>query len=296
MNLDRHAKFWAFSLSALLLWPSLAWAQQVTSPAAPQDQQVQAVESVLADLQQVNVVYLGETHDSPADHAAQLEIIQALQQRNPKLAIAMEMFQRPFQPALDQYLQGDITANQLRLQSEYDQRWGFPWAYYSPILEFARDQQLPVLALNAPAEVTRQVAQKGWDSLSESDRQWVPPRSDVDTSSVGYRQLMRQIYDDFHQVHGSSAGFENFFLTQVLWDETMAAGIAEFLTAHPDYQVVVLAGQGHVIYGYGIPSRVARRLADTPDFSQRLLLLNPATTSYSKADGEIADYFWRSDP
>src|SRR4028118_1600443 len=59
---------------------------------------------------------------------------------------------------------------------------------------------------------------------------------------------------------GNSTSFERFFTAQVLWDETMADKIAQFLKANPNYQVVVLAGTGHIIYGYGIPSRVARRL------------------------------------
>ncbi|MDL5052925.1 ChaN family lipoprotein [Oscillatoria laete-virens NRMC-F 0139] len=38
----------------------------------------------------------------------------------------------------------------------------------------------------------------------------------------------------------------------------MAHHIVQFRQAHPDYQVIAIAGQGHIIYGYGIPSRVAR--------------------------------------
>ena len=40
----------------------------------------------------------------------------------------------------------------------------------------------------------------------------------------------------------------------------MADSVARQLEAEPDRQVVVLAGEGHVGYGYGIPNRVKRRL------------------------------------
>ncbi|CAD5971707.1 hypothetical protein PCC9214_03858 [Planktothrix tepida] len=40
---------------------------------------------------------------------------------------------------------------------------------------------------------------------------------------------------------------------QILWDETMADAIVNFVKNNPDFQVIVLAGQGHIVYGYGVP-------------------------------------------
>ena len=61
---------------------------------------------ILPELASSNVIYLGETHDSELDHQNQLKIIQELYQRNPKIAIALEMFQRPYQGVVDEYLAG----------------------------------------------------------------------------------------------------------------------------------------------------------------------------------------------
>jgi uncharacterized iron-regulated protein len=248
---------------------------------------------VLDDLAHATVVYLGETHDRPADHQAQLQIIQTLHQRHAKLAIAMEMFQRPYQAALDQYLAGKISETEMLQQTEYEQRWGYPWQDYAPIVQFAKAQQLPVIAMNTPAEVTRKVAQAGLASLSSSDRQWIPPVAEILLDNAAYRQRVQEVYEAIHQGHGSS--FDYFFQAQVLWDETMADSIARFLKAHSDYQVVVLAGQGHIAYGDGIPSRVARRLQSnrgrSREFQQRSLLLNP---DESMQQPSIADYFWIS--
>ncbi|NJN59721.1 MAG: ChaN family lipoprotein, partial [Leptolyngbyaceae cyanobacterium SL_5_9] len=145
--------------------------------------QTHNVQAALQDLFQADVVYLGETHDSLTDHQAQLQIIQALHGQNPRMAIALEMFQRPYQSVLDRYLAGEISAVELRQQSEFDQRWGFSWAYYEPILEFAKDNGLPVIALNTPTEITRRVADKGLGGLLESDRQWIPPVSEIRTDN-----------------------------------------------------------------------------------------------------------------
>ncbi|MDX2217101.1 MAG: ChaN family lipoprotein [Oculatellaceae cyanobacterium bins.114] len=288
------------------LLTSPAMAQALNSPNADQptivsparSTQNQDLQAVLDNLATATVVYLGETHDSVADHEAQLQIIQELHQRNPRLAIGMEMFQRPFQPVIDRYLRGEISELELRQQTQYDRRWGFPWRNYSPILRYAKAHQIPVLALNTPAEVSRKIAQKGFDALNESDRQWIPPESEIRTDHTAindaYRQFLRPLYDDFHQMEGSSNSFEAFFLAQVLWDETMAEGVANFVRDHPEHQVIVLAGQGHIVYGYGIPSRVARRVQGMQGFEQRSLLLNPSDEMQTGTGGAIADYFWFS--
>lgn len=282
----------AASLGFWLLCHAPGLAQEITRPPDPPASGTEqlAVSEMISDLATADVVYLGETHDRSADHDAQMQIIEAIYAQNPRVAIAFEMFQRPFQPVLDQYLAGEISEAELRRDSEYDRRWGFPWANYAPILQFAREHQLPLLALNTPTEITRKVALKGLNSLTPTEREWIPPLAEIRTDQAPYRDFLRPIYDDFHQDHGSSAGFENFFLAQVLWDETMAEVIAEFLTEHPDHLVIVLTGQGHMVYGYGIPSRVERRL---PEIHQRLVLLNP-DAAFQSAGGAIADYFWHS--
>ncbi len=249
---------------------------------------------MLSELAQANVVYLGETHDNSVDHQNQLQIIQQLQQHHPKIAIAMEMFQRPYQGVVDQYLAGKLTEQELLAKSEYETRWGFPWEYYAPILRFAKDKQLPVLALNTPTEITRKVASQGLESLTVSERKYIPPLAEINTSNQKYRQLSLQAFQ-LHQSagHGNSSGAERFFLAQVLWDETMAEGIAKFIKANPDYQVVVLAGQGHIVYSYGIPSRVARRLGSQKLMQRSVLLSPPQEAITGKDEVAIADFVFK---
>lgn len=244
-------------------------------------------QEILPQLAQADVVYLAETHDNPKDHQTQLEIIQELR-RNSKIVLAMEMFQRPYQGVLDSYLAGQLSEQELLEQSEYKQRWGFPWEYYAPILRFAQEKQLPVLALNTPTEVTRQVAREGLESLTPKQRSFIPPFAEIRTDNAEYRQMMLSIFKQ-HQ-HGSygSADFERFFLAQVLWDETMAEKIAQSLQANPDYQVVVLVGQGHIVYGYGIPSRVARRMQDKKLVQYSVLLSSPEDVA--DTNKPIADF------
>jgi uncharacterized iron-regulated protein len=259
-------------------------------------------QAVLTNLAQAKVVYLGEIHDAVADHQGQLQIIQALfqqnkHQQNGGMAIALEMFQRPYQPLLDQYLAGKITESELQKRSEYDQRWGFPWEYYAPILRFAKAHQLPLIALNVPTEITRKVVKEGLESLTATDRQWIPPESEIRTDNPAYQQMIQTVYEQIHQGRSVSSSFNRFFLAQVLWDETMAQVVTDFLEAQPNHQVIVLAGDGHVVYGYGIPSRVARRMGG---IVQRSVIVNPDEDMKSEGvisarnPQGIADYFWLS--
>jgi uncharacterized iron-regulated protein len=285
-----HKNLWPFAVFTCLLTVPLAGCANAEENVAGNPAIVEATpsQSVLASLHRADVVYLGETHDSAADHATQLEIIQQLYAENPDLAIGMEMFQRPFQPVIDRYLAGDISEADLVIQTEYQERWGFPWEFYAPILRFAQAHQIPVLALNTPQEITRQVAQEGLESLEANDFRYIPPLQAIDLGNEGYREFVASAFSA-HGNHGN-LNFENFFAAQVLWDETMAETIATFKQSSPETQVIVLAGSGHVIYGYGIPSRVERRLGS--DTNQVRVLLNFPVGSLTQNSRDVADILW----
>ena len=294
--MKQSKKLYCYLLSftfSLLLYTSPTYAQNQLElnckQKFPASKCVSNWQQILPELQKAQVVYLGETHDSEIDHQNQLKIIQELHKKNQKIAIAMEMFQAPFQEIVNQYLDGKISETQLIEKSEYNERWGFPWEYYAPILRFAKEKGLPILALNTPSEVTRKVARQGLSSLTPAERKFIPPISEIRTDNQEYRQLILAVLHK-HQAggHGNSASANRFFTAQVLWDETMASGIAKFVRAKPNYQVVVLAGQGHIVYGHGIPSRVQRRLKG---IKQRSVLLSvPSGVTTKKA---IADFIYQ---
>lgn len=290
MKTTKLIKVCALSLSIFLLCSSAAAA---STTANPQPGQTYTNQEILQQLLKVKVVYLGETHDSAEDHQAQLKIIREMQRQNRKIAIAMEMFQHPFQSAIDNYLAGKLTQEQLVEQTEYDRRWRFPWESYAPFLRFAKENQLPVLALNTPSEVTRKVARQGLESLTAEEKKHIPPISEIRTDNAEYRQLLLEVYQQHQKAaQGNSTAFERFLQAQVLWDETMAEKIAEFVKANPDYQVVLLVGKGHIIYGYGIPSRVERRLG-VGNVKVRSVLFNSTENLPLSADRPIADFVWQ---
>ena len=103
------------------------------------------------------MVLIGETHDRFDHHLIQLEIIRGLHAIDLRIAIGMEAFQQRFQRHLDDYVAGKLSEPELLRETEYYRHWGFDFRLYQPILSFAREHGLPLVALNPPAELTRKV-------------------------------------------------------------------------------------------------------------------------------------------
>ncbi|MEN8801586.1 MAG: ChaN family lipoprotein [Thiogranum sp.] len=211
--------------------------------------------SIIPALADKRVVFVGEIHNRYEHHLTQLEIIRQLHAIHPRLAIGMEVFQQPFQRYLDDYIAGKLSERELLRDSEYYQRWRFDFRLYAPILRFAREHQLPVIALNLPAELTKRAGQVGIEGLSEAQRAAIP--DDIDRSDAAYEARLRDVFDQ--HPHRDDQSFDRFLDVQLLWDEGMAERAARYLEAHPDYHLVVLAGGGHLAYGSGIPHRLERR-------------------------------------
>ncbi len=201
------------------------------------------------------IVYVGEYHDRFAHHDVELQVIKSLYRKNPQIAIGMEMFQRPYQQALDDYVSGTIDERAFLKKSEYFKRWSFDYNLYKPIIDFARAEKIPLVALNLRSEITDKVSREGMGGLTAVEKQEIP--SETDFSDSDYRERLKQV---FAEHKGSSErNFDYFYQAQILWDETMAMSIDEYLKKNPDRQMVVLAGQGHLAYGSGIPRRAFRR-------------------------------------
>lgn len=130
--------------------------------------------AIIPELADRRVVFVGETHDRYSHHLNQLAVIRGLQQRHPDLVIALEFFQQPFQRHLDDYVAGNISEKDMLRLTEYFSRWQFDYRLYRPILRYAREAGLKLLALNIPAELTRKVGREGLEGLDAEERAKLP--------------------------------------------------------------------------------------------------------------------------
>jgi aminopeptidase N len=200
------------------------------------------------------VIYVGERHPNYEDHKVQLEVIMELFHRGRKFAIGMEMFQKPFQKALDNYLSGAINERKFLKTSEYFKRWMFDYNLYREIIEFAKAKGVPIIALNLREEIVKKVAEGGLDALTKEEREDIP--QDMDMRDESYKERLEEVFRLHERLRIKNLDY--FYQSQILWDETMAHSIAEFMNNHPGYQMVVMAGEQHVIYDSGIPQRTFR--------------------------------------
>ncbi len=223
------------------------------------------IESIISRHASERVWMVGESHQSFAHHSLQLNIIKELYERNHNLAIGMEMFEWNAQPILDQYIAGKISEKEFLKKTDYFSRWRFDYRLYAPILQFARSKKIPVIALNIPREIVSDVMRNGVNGLKAKEMAQLP--ESVDFSNQNYRDFIQSVF----QAHGHSAfnsgkdagaveeSLEKFLQSQIIWDESMASTAALYLKKHPDKQIVLLTGSGHLIHRWGIPDRLERR-------------------------------------
>ncbi|MCG6981232.1 MAG: ChaN family lipoprotein [Deltaproteobacteria bacterium] len=221
-----------------------------------------SVPEIVSRVADKTIVYVGEKHDQYGDHLLQLEMVRDLHRRYPKLAIGMEMFQRRYQNALDEYISGAVNTQTFLKKSHYLDTWRFNYHLYEDILQYAREQKIPVIALNQENELVSKVATQGLAKLTPEEKAHIP--AEMDLNDKAYKERLQGVFE-MHQSDfpGDTAlqDFEYFYEAQILWDETMAETIANFLKDRPAFHLVVLAGSGHLAYGSGIPKRAYRRIA-----------------------------------
>ncbi len=237
-----------------------------------------ALDLLVAQLATKRVVFVGEIHDRYDHHLNQLEMIKRLHELDPNLAIGVEYFQQPFQKQVDDYIEGRTPESEFLRATEYYRRWGYDYRLYAPIFRYARDQRIPVRALNVPTALTSAVAKVGIAGLSERQRAYLPRQ--IEPADEEYKNRLRDAFEGHPGLKPDA--FNHFVEAQLVWDEGMAESAAAYLEANKGRRMVILAGAGHLEYGSGIPKRLERRTKVT-----YAIVLN----SGEDVEPHIADYF-----
>jgi uncharacterized iron-regulated protein len=236
-----------------------------------------AIESVITQLATKRVVFVGETHSRYDHHLNQLEVIRQLHQLDGNLVIGVEYFQQQLQPKVDDYIAGRTTEDEFLRAVDYYRTWGYDYRLYAPIFRFAREQKIPIRALNIPSSLASATAKVGIKGLSEEQRAALP--RDIGPADEAYRGRLRAAFEGHHTA--GPADFDHFVEAQLAWDESMANNAADYLKANPGCRMVILAGAGHIAFGSGIPSRLERRI-----HSSYAIVLS----SGENIEPQIADY------
>ena len=225
-------------------------------------------ESVLADLAEADVIYLGEYHTIARHHQIQERILTDLGQKVTPLAVGLEQIEAWRQPELDRYNRGEIDFDELAKAIDWAKSWS-NYEQYRGVLEAARKLKAPVVGLNAKAEIIRQVARSGGvEKLPAEARKELPAEM----------QLQDPLYEKALSlelgVHAKAMPnmLRPMIEAQMARDESMAESIAAFKKSMEGQgrKMIVLCGAGHVARGQGTAARVRRRM---PGVKDRIVVL-----------------------
>ncbi len=182
-------------------------------------------------------------------------------------------------------------------ESRWKENWGGPFKDYEPLVQFAKDHGLKVLAMNPPRPLVRKVARQGLQqALTDPDmRPWGMDQESYPDDPAYQEKLVQQL----KQCHDgmSPVQYERIFEASVFRDEGMAKTIVSHLETNGADKgpVVSYTGGGHIQYQLPVPNRVKRRRdgnvkqlsiymatfqSDHPEYIEELV-----------KDG-IADYLW----
>lgn len=211
------------------------------------------LKELIATVPAGTVLIFGEQHDDSIAHDLQYRLLQLLQQDwgSKKVLLSMEMFQKDVQYIVDEYLRGLISEKNFTKEAR---AWG-NYTDYKPMVEYAKNHGISILAANTPSRYTNMVTTKGLGSLEllskETRKQYLPPLP-IDTLQGGY-------YDMFLEAMGGHTipGF-NLYQSQNVWDATMAHSIAGKAGKYRNGIIYHLCGRFHSDYGEGTVFRLRR--------------------------------------
>jgi len=284
-----------------------------------------SLDAVVASLDSVDVLFVGEVHDDPTAHALQDSLFRRMQAQADSagraLALSLEMFERDVQPVLDEYLAGTISERHFIQDAR---AWPNYAQAYRPLVEAARTAGHPVLAANAPRRYVNLVAQEGpaaLEDLSTWATAWLPPLP-YPGPTPAYRQkwtdLMRTAMPPGHgsgsassdSTHASESphstadaeaqagedarapsnphaggAMSTMLQAQSLWDAAMAHAIARHLLDHPGSLVMHVTGGFHVSQGTGTPDALRHY---RPGTRMQVVMIRPVADPSAFDDGEHA--------
>ncbi len=201
-------------------------------------------EQIISSTAQADVVFLGEQHDDATAHLLQMRIFKSgfdKYKNDKKIALSLEMFERDVQTVVNEYLQNLISETHFLASSR---PWGNYKTDYRPLVEFAKENKLEVIAANAPRRYVNMVSRLGRDSLeklSPDAKKWLAPLSFAEASEAYSRKfnaLMGRMPDTAEQ-------HSPMLAAQTLWDATMAYSIAESLKKDKNKLIFHLNGSFH---------------------------------------------------
>lgn len=181
---------------------------------------------LIQELSQYEVVFLGEMHNCPITHWLEFEITKSLFALvGSDLMIGEEMMESDNQLILNEYLQGLISESRFETEARL---WANYETDYAPVVRFAKENKIPLVATNIPRRYANSVSKEGFsilDSLSDEAKRYIAPlpiefnfNADGSEAAFGLMQMFK----------GKNMGNSEYLSqAQAIKDATMAWFIAK---------------------------------------------------------------------
>jgi uncharacterized iron-regulated protein len=243
-------------------------------------------------LKDYDVIFLGEVHRHPGNHRAQMALFRAIHERAANVSLSLEQFERDVQPTLDDFMAGKIGEEPFR---EKARAWDNYPVSYRPLVEYAKEHRLPVIAAEAPTMVVRCVGLQGPEFLGKmkpDQRGWAAAQLNLGDDPYKDKYMRFAAGDGGHGEGdgkpktanaGPSAAALRSFAAQVTRDDTMAESIHLHVQKNPGRKVVHLNGNFHSESFLGTAERVALR-----NPSLKIAVVNPVQTIKSEISADDA--------
>jgi uncharacterized iron-regulated protein len=201
------------------------------------------------------------------------------------------MFPVGYQEALNKWSMGILSKQEFIHESQWYVNWNFNFGFYEGIFKLTKDNKIPLYALNAPRKLITDIRMKGWDALSDEEKEIIP---NPDLTHEEHRTLIRTIFGATelpHQMKGKGMDmmFEGLYRAQSAWDEVMAFNAVR-AREREDKRVVVLAGSGHLLYNLGINMRAYEK--SRKPFKTVVCIEIPENGGRVPVSRTLADYVW----
>ena len=211
-----------------------------------------SLQQMANELKKYDLIFFGEDHDNATLHKLERELVPLLDTKR-ELILSLEMFERDVQSDLDAYIEGWLTEDEFLAKSR-------PWSNYKddyrPLIEYAKQKKLTVIAANIPRSIAGKMARTGpdfTDTLPEEDKKWLPNKISYPDDS--YKKAFLETLENMHSPMMNNNP-DWLYQAQCLKDETMAESIVNALKIKPKARVLHFNGDFHSRYFSGTVSRV----------------------------------------
>ena len=110
-------------------------------------------------------------------------------------------------------------------QTVYAGNWSLDWSLYRDIFIFARDNHIPMVALNIPKELVTKVSRQGYASLTSEEKKGLPQGTTCDLNNPHTAFLRKSFWEVFKHVTNGRV-FTYFCEAQTLRNSGMANAVA----------------------------------------------------------------------